>query len=448
MAAKTFLTDRFLRALPPAPSGQRVEIWDTRVPGFGIRISDTKDAHPSRRGRAGRITFVLYTRFGPGAAPTRRAIGVYGPDGMSLEQARGIAGEWRSQVARGIDPAVIEAERRAAEARERALRVKHSFTTVAEAFIADKLAKERNGNVAERNLRNTFIPAWAERPVGDITALDVLEIINTKKATAPKMAGAQLTLLKRFFNWVVDAQVYGLTASPCDRLKMKAVAGEMRSRDRRLNDNEVFALWRATGRMGYPVGSVYRTLLLTGLRLKEAAEIAWPEVGADTITIPASRMKGREGKAVEHSVPITSALREVIASLPRIKNGKYIFSFKAGASPVTMTAQMKVDLDRRMLRTLKALARRRGDDHHAVELQPWVNHDLRRTIRSGLAALRVPHNVAEAVLAHRPPGIVGTYNLHQYADEKREALEAWAQHIASLANPEPAKVITLPRRRR
>jgi Arm DNA-binding domain/Phage integrase family len=448
MADKKFITDKFLRALPPAPSGQRVEVWDTRVPGFGIRIGDTKDAHPSRRAKAGRITFVLYARFSPGAAPTRRTIGIYGPDAMSLEQARAIAGEWRSQVARGIDPAVIEAERRAAEARERARRIKHSFASVAETFISDKLATERNGNVAERVLRNIFIPAWAERPVGEITALDVLEIINTKKRTAPKMAGALLVLIKRFFTWAIDQQLYGLTASPCDRLKVKTYAGEMRSRDRRLNDNEVFAFWRATGRMGYPVGSVYRTLLLAGLRLNEAAQISWPEVVADTITIPAARMKGREGKAVEHLVSITQALREVIASVPRIKHGKYLFSLKAGASPVTMTAQMKADLDRRMLRTLKAMARRRGDDHHAVELLPWVNHDLRRTIRSGLAALRVPHNVAEAVLAHRPPGIVGTYNLHQYADEKREALEAWARHIASLINPEPARVINLRRRRR
>ena len=53
-------------------------------------------------------------------------------------------------------------------------------------FIADKLAKERKGKVAERNLRNTFVAAWAERPVSEITALDVLEIINTKKRTAPE----------------------------------------------------------------------------------------------------------------------------------------------------------------------------------------------------------------------------------------------------------------------
>ena len=76
---------------------------------------------------------------------------------------------------------------------------------------------------------------------------------------------------------------------------MKKIIGTTQSRDRRLNDNEIFALWRATGRMGYqPAGPVYRTLLLTGLRLNEAALISWAEVQGDTIVIPASRMKGKE----------------------------------------------------------------------------------------------------------------------------------------------------------
>ena len=115
-----------------------------------------------------------------------------------------------------------------------------------------------------------------------------------------------------------------------------------------------------------------------------------------------------------------------------------------------MTGPIKGDLDRRMLRTSKAMARRRGEDHHAVDLPHWVNHDLRRVVRSGLSALRVPHDVAEAVLAHRPPGIVGIYNLHEYQDEKREALEAWAQRLASIVNPacRAAKVVKLRRRRR
>jgi len=162
-------------------------------------------------------------------------------------------------------------------------------------------------------------------------------------------------------------------------------------------------------------------------------------------------MKGREGKAREHLVPMSAALREVIASVPRIKNGPYLFSMSAGKRPLAMTGPIKADLDTRMLRTLKAMARRRGEDHHAVTLASWVNHDLRRVVRSGLSALRVQHNVAEAVLAHRPPGIVGTYNLHEYEDETAEALEAWAQRLASIVNPAPAapaKVVKLRGRRR
>ena len=226
---------------------------------------------------------------------------------MTLEEARRIAGEWRSQIARGIDPAVVEAERRAAEARERALRIKHSFTIAAEAFIAAKLEKERSGKVAERDLRGVFIAAWGERPVSEITKLDVLEIINTKKRSAPQMARALLVLIKRFFGWCVDQEIYGLSASPCEGLSGKKLIGELQSRDRRLTDAEIFAFWRATGRMGYPTGSVYRMLLLTGLRLNEAAQISWPEVQGNIIVIPASRMKGREGKAREHLVPMSAA---------------------------------------------------------------------------------------------------------------------------------------------
>ena len=92
MADRRLLTDRFLRSLPPAPRGQRVEVFDARLPGFGIRVTDAVDADPSRRGKAGRISFLLYCRFSPGAAPSRRIIGTYGA--ITLEEARRTAGEW------------------------------------------------------------------------------------------------------------------------------------------------------------------------------------------------------------------------------------------------------------------------------------------------------------------------------------------------------------------
>jgi len=77
-------------------------------------------------------------------------------------------------------------------------------------------------------------------------------------------------------------------------------------------------------------------LLLTGLRLNEAAHMSWSEIHGKTAIIPASRMKGREGKAIEHQVPISSALQEVMASLPRYWGGPYLFSYfrRGRRSPV------------------------------------------------------------------------------------------------------------------
>ena len=434
MADRRLLTDRYLRALPPAPHGQRVEVFDARLPGFGLRVTDAVDVDPARRGKAGKITFILFARFSPGAAPTRRVIGTYGA--VTLEDARRTAGEWRTLIARGIDPAVIEAEVRAKAARERAARIRHSFANVAEAFVTDKLPKERSGRVAERDLRGVLRRGMG-RPPGQRDhqarrAGDHQHQEAHRAADGTRAAGADQAVLQlggRSANLWPDR----VTVRPAEPARSSSV--ESRSRDRRLNDAEMFAFWRATGRMGYPVGPLYRMLLLTGLRLNEAAQMSWPEVHGDTIIIPASRMKGRERQGARTSgagVGGGAGGHRIAAAL---KNGPYLFSLQRGQAAVDDDQP-----DQARPRPAHAAdaqgdgppSRRRSSRRHAAE---WTNHDLRRVVRSGLSALRIPHNVAEAVLAHRPPGIVGTYDVHEYLDEKREALEAWAQHLASIVNP-------------
>jgi integrase len=66
----------------------------------------------------------------------------------------------------------------------------------------------------------------------------------------------------------------------------------------------------------------------------------------------------------------------------------------------------------------------------------WRLHDLRRCAASGLARLQTPPHVIEAVLNHRSgtiSGVAAVYNRYSYLDEKRLALEAWAQHVQGLA---------------
>ena len=88
--------------------------------------------------------------------------------------------------------------------------------------------------------------------------------------------------------------------------------------------------------------------------------------------------------------------------------------------------------------------KRRLDDKLGKTVQPWRLHDLRRTCRTGLSRLRIAPHVAEAVLGHAAPTIVRTYDVHDLADEKRHALEAWAGYVQRIVNPED-NVLTMRR---
>ena len=69
-------------------------------------------------------------------------------------------------------------------------------------------------------------------------------------------------------------------------------------------------------------------------------------------------------------------------------------------------------------------------------LAPWSVHDLRRTLATGLQRLGVRLEVTEAVLNHisgSRAGIAGVYQRHDWAMEKRAALDAWAAHVHAVA---------------
>src|SRR6202042_2868957 len=114
-------------------------------------------------------------------------------------------------------------------------------------------------------------------------------------------------------------------------------------------------------------------LLLTALRLNEAADASWSEfdLAKRLWIISAARMKGRNGESYEHAVPLTDDVLAILKELPRFKRGNHLFSTSFGASPVWMSNKVKKRVDERMLRTLRALARRRGDDPSRVVLESW-----------------------------------------------------------------------------
>ncbi len=452
MARRT-LTDRYLKAVKPDENRKLFEAMDSVVPGLGVRV------FPS-----GRRTFIFVGRFPGSSNPTRRALGEYGA--IDLDGARDRARYWHELLRTGKDPADVEEAERLAQARKR----ENSFAAVAEDFLrlavvgSDRERPlQRKGIEVERDLRREFISRWGARPVTEITPHDVVAVLDAAVARGARyQAHNLLGHVRRLFNWAIARGVYGIESSPCDRMKPRDVIGKKALRKRILDEREIFAQWRASGRMSYPFGHLFQLLILTGQRKSEVAEARWREFHPELVrllrgrgekaidwaktpqdwkiwTIPAARMKAD----APHLVPLTDDALAILAQIPHVKKGDYLFSTTFGEKPVAGFSKAKNRLDREMLRTMRAQLRTTGEEWRSAELEPFVLHDLRRTMRTGLSSLPIPDLVRELVIAHTKRGLHKVYDQHAYLDEKRHALELWSKKLGSIVNPRENEPISL-----
>ena len=80
----------------------------------------------------------------------------------------------------------------------------------------------------------------------------------------------------------------------------------------------------------------------------------------------------------------------------------------------------------------------------------WVIHDLRRTASTRMhEVLGIAPHIVEAVLNHvsgHRAGVAGVYNRALYGAEKANALARYADHLASVIDGEPSKIIAMPTR--
>lgn len=180
-------------------------------------------------------------------------------------------------------------------------------------------------------------------------------------------------------------------------------------------------------------------LLLTGQRRSEVGEMTDAEIRGTDWHLSADRTKN--GRA--HVVPLSDMAVAVLKGIDRVADdqGKVRWIFTTtGATPVSGFSKAWGHLNKRML---EIAAKERGEP---VEIAPWTWHDLRRTCATGLARLGIPVRVTEAVLNHvsgTGGGIVAVYQRHDYADEKRAALEAWGRFVAQLVEGKAGNVVRL-----
>jgi integrase len=185
--------------------------------------------------------------------------------------------------------------------------------------------------------------------------------------------------------------------------------------------------------------------MLTGARRGEVAGMSWAEIDltANIWTLPKERSKNHRA----HALPLAPLARATLNALPR-------FARQAGETDLCFSARDKIpnDFAKMKLRLDDAvLSLRREIDPDATPLAPWVVHDIRRSLISGMARLGVELHVIERVVNHVSGsfgGIVSVYQKHKYEDQMRLALERWAAHIERVVSgeAEPGNVVEMARR--
>jgi integrase len=405
------LTDRTIKALKPAAKGKRYIVSDSVVPGMGVRVTDT-----------GSKSYVFVARY-PSAPkhPAPRALAEVGE--MTLADARDKARDWVELIQRGIDPKTEEATQRAVNARRQA----ETFGKVADAYKASHLDKKRSVALTWAGMQADLIPQWKDLPVGKLSRGMVMERLDgIEKERGPVARNRRLALVRHMLNWALDREL--VTSNVAARIPML----DETARERVLADSELAEVWRASDNLPAPQGQAVKLLILTMQRRNEVFRMETAEIDrSDKLW----KIEGRRMKAGKpHIVPLTHAMLVALDTLPKLDPPKeHVFAspHRHQSTPFGDHGGLKSELDRLILEA------RQAGDPKAKAPAPWTLHDLRRTGRTGLSRLRVPSHVAERVLAHVPGGIQAVYDMWEYLDERRQALEQWSAYVLALVNPSP-----------
>jgi integrase len=388
--AKAPFTDVFIRALEPPSKGQAAW-WDTRLPSFGVRVSQggSKAFVLNRKG-----TFITLGRY-----PL-----------ISLSEAREQARKILADPYRPNSPI--------------------PYRDAVEAFLREKGKSRRPVTAGEYRY-------WLEKLNLASVQASHLEVERAlQKIKSPSSYSHALVAARVFFNWCIKRRF--IEHNPTAGLSPHAAV----PRARILTDEELVRIWKACeaekqkgsllstpskgGTMEemrklppslhHNFACIVQLLLLTGQRRGEISALQSSWIKENIITLPARVTKNGREHCIPLSVIATSTLRPVLNSASAEKS-TFLFPARGRPDkPFNGWSKSKAALDK------------------VSGVTGWTLHDLRRTYRSNLGRIGVAPHLAERLVNHisSRSAVDIIYDRHTYATELRLAVDSYEQFLHSI----------------
>lgn len=389
MAERVKLTKRLVEGVTPPPSGE-LNLWDTEVPGFGLRV------------RAGgrRVYIVEYRN-----RDRRKRRITLGPHGkLTVDQARKRARQDIAAVGRGEDPADVQLTERRAP----------TFAELAKRYLEQHARpKKKPASVAadERILRLYVLPALGRRTVNAVGLREVADLHHSMR-DKPVQANRTLALLSKMLGLAERWGYRPPSSNPCRGVDHFPE----RPRERFLSASELARLGAVLSEeeKDQPfVVLAIRLLVLSGARRDEVLNLRWSEVNFERacLALPDSKTGAK-------LIALGPAALELLSNAPRMEGNPHVI-------PGHRTAARLVGLQKPwvQIRTRAGLG--------SLRL-----HDLRHTFASYGAAAGLGLPVLGAILGHRSHATTARYA--HLADDPRQAGAARiSAEIAAALNRRP-----------
>jgi integrase len=310
-------------------------------------------------------------------------------------------------------------------AEKRAAREVLTFSELADKYI-EEYAKPNKKSWGEdkRQIDADLLPKWRTRPAGEVTAEDLLAILNAKVGDgAPVAANRVRALVSRIFTFAANQRLLPATANPVIGVKKPT---KEKSRDRVLTHEEIRRIWDACDTQNPYVCAWFRLRLVTAQRGGELLQMRWQDIDAKSHfwSIPSEFVKNAHG----HRVYLNDLARKVLATVPRNDRSVWVF-------PESLMGDHK-HVGRRLAQSTRAnIIADAKDDPHGRDKVDIRGHDLRRTAASLMASGGVPRFVISRILNHsEEKDITSVYDRYSYDVEKKAAMTFWNRKLSAILN--------------